>query len=78
MPRRDLLHLIAARSGGDDPLIRLAVELADHVATCLVCRPGNMYACPGGMALNHAFAAKRLEVLADQERGDAGGQEPEG
>ena len=78
MPRRDLLHLIAARSGGDDPLIRLAVELADHVATCLVCRPGNMYACPGGMALNHAFAAKRLEVLGDEERGDAEGQEPQG
>ena len=75
MPRRDLLHRIAAGPGGDDPLIRLAVELADHVATCLICRPGNMYACPGGMALNHAFAAKRLEVLADEDREDA---EPQG
>ena len=75
MPRRDLRHRIAAGPGGNDPLIRLAVELADHVATCPVCRPGNMYACPGGMALNHAFAAKRLEVLADEDRA---GAEPQG
>ena len=69
MPRRDLLHRIAARSGGDDPLTQLAVELADHMATCLTCRQGNVAACPGGMALNHAFAAKRLEVLAEDEEG---------
>ena len=61
----DLLNRTAAGPGGDDPLIRLAVELADHVATFLVCRPGNMYAYPAGMALNHSLAAKRLEVLAD-------------
>ena len=60
---------------GRAPLTRLAVELADHVATCPVCRPGNMYACPAGMARNHSFAAKRDEVLADEDREDP---EPQG
>ena len=65
----DPLHRISAKSGGDDPLTQLAVELADHVATCLTCRHGNVAACPKGMALAHAFAAKRLEVLGEDEEG---------
>ena len=64
LPKRDLLHRIAAEAGGVEPITRLAVELADHLATRPVCRPRTTCACPGGMSLNHAFAGKRLEVLA--------------
>lgn len=60
---------------GRAPLTGLAVELADHLATCPVCRPGNMAACPQGLALVDAFAAQRDEVLADEDREDA---EPQG
>ena len=53
----DLLNLISAIGDDRDPQTQFAVELADHVATCPVCRDGSVAACPKGLALTHAVAA---------------------
>lgn len=65
----DLLHRVAAKDDDHDPLLKLAVELADHVAACPTCQAGNAVACAPGLALVHAVAAARAKVEGQELEG---------